>query len=441
MRVAAPAMRNAWKALARAPAWPTVAVAVMLAAGWCYSDEAPPVLDRSGPAIQRDLLLVTAGDRVHAVDIDTRERIWSAELPTHNHSGVVAWTDDVGVITTDGTLLTLDVGRGSIEAEVDLWTSCGIETGTVDLSRECGLWIARDPNMILIRCESTCALSSSGELVWRSDVPVLNLSQSGDEALVILVPEDLSPMLGRLDLKTGTVVKSPRAFPEADGIPARPGPVVHGDTVLVAANGKLHAYDKATLEQLWETEPGPEGYGAPTAATDLAAFVTFPGYYSDRTWVGGVVTAVDLGTGNVRWQQRYEDRRVLAAVDAGGGILAVQTAFRIADPVVNYDYGLLGVDPRTGDLIWEMDSGRHCPLGLPLVVNGDIWVKRADLESAHRGTVRNYDLAVVDVQTGRVEQTIELPSRHAPPKSVVLAIVIAVFGTVLILALFIARKR
>jgi outer membrane protein assembly factor BamB len=92
-------------------------------------------------------------------------------------------------------------------------------------------------------------------------------------------------------------------------------PLVVGDVVIVAAAGRLVAYDLATGEQRWLGPAGGGGYSSPQVAT-------IGGVEQVLLLNGDGVTSVAPATGTVLWQHPWRgDGIVQPALTAGGDLL------------------------------------------------------------------------------------------------------------------------
>jgi len=128
-------------------------------------------------------------------------------------------------------------------------------------------------------------------------------------------------IVNALDARTGRALWSRNA--EADTGAPRPGwgfagsPLVVDDVVIVAASGRLVAYDIATGEPRWTRTTGGGGYSSPHLATvDGVTQVLLPS--------GGGITSVAAGDGTVLWESRdADDTSMLQPVVLGGGDLLI----------------------------------------------------------------------------------------------------------------------
>lgn len=156
-------------------------------------------------------------------------------------------------------------------------------------------------------------------------------------------------IVNALDARTGRRLWSRNA--ETDTGAPRPGwgfagsPLVVDDMVIVAASGRLVAYDSATGEPRWTRATGGGGYSSPQLATiDGVRQVLMPS--------GGGITSVAPGDGALLWQSgESENTSILQPVVVGerdvlfaGGDMMGGTGIRRV--VVSRDAGTWTVEPR-----------------------------------------------------------------------------------------------
>jgi outer membrane protein assembly factor BamB len=156
-------------------------------------------------------------------------------------------------------------------------------------------------------------------------------------------------IVNALDARTGRKVWSRNA--ETDTGAPRPGwgfagsPLVVDDMVIVAASGRLVAYDLATGEPRWTRTTGGGGYSSPHLATiDGVSQVLMPS--------GGGLTSVAPADGSVLWEIREADATsilqpvVVGARDvlfAGGDMMGGTGIRRVA---ASRSEGTWRVEPR-----------------------------------------------------------------------------------------------
>lgn len=110
-------------------------------------------------------------------------------------------------------------------------------------------------------------------------------------------------IVNALDAQTGARLWTRNA--ETDTGAPRPGwgfagsPLVVGSSVIVAASGRLIAYDVATGEQRWTRATGGGGYSSPHLAT-------IHGVKQVLLPSGGSVTSVDPSNGRILWGEKGE---------------------------------------------------------------------------------------------------------------------------------------
>lgn len=151
-----------------------------------------------------------------------------------------------------------------------------------------------------------------------------------------------------------------RGLAEGAGITAGVQVVARGDRVL-AGDGDLFAVSAETGALLWRR-------GA--AQGDGVEIGRFVGSVSETVaWVGsgsGVMTAIDIATGERRWRQAIGSGRttVFAPVVSGRLLVAAYSDFD-SDPRSG---GVAALDPETGHLLWKTPFPR--PGGAPASAGG-----------------------------------------------------------------------
>ena len=158
----------------------------------------------------------------------------------------------------------------------------------------------------------SCYRVSTGEPVWRHRDAVRFYESNGGpgpRATPTLHRDRLytlgaTGIVNALDASTGAVVWSRNAKDDT-GAPL-PGwgfagsPLVVGDLVIVAASGRLVAYDLASGQPRWTRTTGGGGYSSPH-------LVTIDGVAQVLLQNGGGVTSVAPADGSVLWSQKGAD--------------------------------------------------------------------------------------------------------------------------------------
>ena len=166
----------------------------------------------------------------------------------------------------------------------------------------------------------------------------------------------------RLDARTGAVVWSRNASTDT-GAPMPWGftssPLIVDDTVVVAASGRLVAYDLAKGNPRWTRATGGGGYSSPHLAT-------IDGVTQILLLSGGAATSVAPTDGTVLWQHKWQDgvgivqpaftpdgNILLASGDAmgGWGIRRLAISHRSSGWTVEERWTTRGLKPHFNDFV------------------------------------------------------------------------------------------
>ena len=167
----------------------------------------------------------------------------------------------------------------------------------------------------------SCYRLSTGELVWQHRDPVRFYESNGGAGPRAtptvsnghVYTMGATAIVNALDAATGAVAWSRNA--QADTGASMPGwgfagsPLVVGDAVIVAASGRLVAYEAANGKPRWVRQTGGSGYSSPHLATidGVDQVLLLSG--------GGGVTSVGPADGTILWQHAW-----------GEGVAIVQPA-------------------------------------------------------------------------------------------------------------------
>ena len=182
-----------------------------------------------------------------------------------------------------------------------------------------------------------------------------------------------------LDASEGSVIW------EADST-GTTGPVsVAGEAVVVPMSSRVRAFEVTDGSSRWEFDRDWSNNGA--CATDGTVFVAG----GDAT--GGYVAAVDLDSGDGRWQTRLQRTVWFSPVYRDGSVFAVDdggTVYRI--------------DAETGDVQWERTvADRRAPT--PLVTDSLVVVAGGNADRTH----------ALDAETGDPQWSLETGPVLVPP--------------------------
>ena len=174
----------------------------------------------------------------------------------------------------------------------------------------------------------SCYRRSTGEPVWRHRDAVRFYESNGGpgpRATPALhggrvYTLGATGIVNALDARTGARIWSRNAATDT-GAPM-PGwgytgsPLVHGDLLIVAASGRLAAYDIATGNQRWTQKTGGSGYSSPH-------FVTIDGVPQVLLLSGTGATSMSPADGTVLWHHQWEIGTAIVQpiVDVEGDVL------------------------------------------------------------------------------------------------------------------------
>lgn len=168
-----------------------------------------------------------------------------------------------------------------------------------------------------------------------------------------------------------------RALARDDGAPTAGIEVVVSDNVVVAGDGHVFAFDASTGEPRWQFAPEGDRPGR------------FIGAVADGTvFVGstaGTVTALDLGSGEVRWRTSLRRGRtsVFAPIVTGDLVVTAWTDF----DTTPRSGGLAGLSARDGTVQWQTPFPRSHALLAASATGPPTVVGDAVMGAATDGTV------------------------------------------------------
>jgi len=224
------------------------------------------------------------GDRngvFHAVDLESGEAVWTAEVEPGNRKGV-----DGSPTVADGRIV---VGSGSDREDDD--------------------------------ASVTALRADDGEVLWRHGVG--KFARSAPAVVDGAVYAGGNDEVSRLDLASGEVdwTFETGAVEGADAPDAVFGGVAVVDDTVVAAtrSGLVHGLDAATGEPRWSTTTGGNVHTTPAVA-DGSVYV---GSYDGRVY------AVSLADGEIRWRFDTGDLVVTSAAATASTVYAASKTGRV----------------------------------------------------------------------------------------------------------------
>jgi outer membrane protein assembly factor BamB len=242
------------------------------------------------------------------VDVQTHERLWSAELGDVSHTGVLAEGDTVLVGTDDGQITAFAVDDGSQRWSVDagdhvlapIAASADVVVATVRPES------SGAPYLLALR-------AGDGSQAWRYEAPRAVLDLGGPSIAadtVYVVGSDASVRAVSLD-DGGQRWASPLYTPTL-GSP----PVVTTSGLYVTDQvGTVYALDPTTGAERWRFATNRTVVGVPIAAGSAVLQPT----------ATGSVVAIDATTGHQVWEGSVSDSVVVGLAASSDAIVASLT--------------------------------------------------------------------------------------------------------------------
>lgn len=232
---------------------------------------------------------------------------------------------------------------------------------------------------------------ATSSLLWRSklDAPARSAPAVGGGKVVVTAQ---SGVVQAFDAATGAA--GWRASTEVSGaaLAGAGSAAIAADTVVVAGStGQILAFDLATGSAKWQASiTGRSSISAITGLRDASASPVVHGDAVYATGIGGSLVALDLKTGDVRWQQPIGSAET--PVISGGSLFLIDLENR-----------MIAVDLKTGKVIWSQtlpprpSSNRKGSWAGPVMAAGKLWA------SSNDGRI-----ASVDAVTGALGVTTEI---------------------------------
>ena len=320
------------------------------------------------PAVDGDRMLVSQDDRLVAVDLDARRRLW--EFPADGSDDEIERLYDPPTVAGDtaylgsyhGTVYALRADDGQ-----PLWR---FDAG----SRIVGGVAVLDGTAFVGDSEGRVYALRDGDVLWRFDAGrrVWSTPAVDPDSRTVYVTS-MSGALYALDAGTG----SERWRFETDAAVASP-PVLAGGAVYFGSFDKrFYAVDAETGRLRWASEPAGNWFWTRAAVG------------SDTVFAGsldGKVYAFSRDDGSPAWPAPFAAQAPVRSGPAlleGAGILVV----------VDRDGHVYGLDPRTGEPRWSGGQIAGDVLGDLTVVGTTVYAR-----------TENGGIWTVDGRTGQVQQ-------------------------------------
>jgi outer membrane protein assembly factor BamB len=213
---------------------------------------------------------------------------------------------------------------------------------------------------------------SSSSILWRVrlDAPARSAPAIGGGKVVVTAQ---SGVVQAFDAATGAA--GWRASTDVSGaaLLGAGSAAISGDTVVVAgSSGQIQAFDLATGAVKWQASiTTNSSISAITGLRDASASPVIHGDAVYATGIGGALVALDLKTGNVRWQQPIGSAET--PIVSGGSLFLIDLENR-----------MIAIDIKTGKVIWAQtlpprpSSSRRGSWAGPVMAAGTLWATSND---------------------------------------------------------------
>jgi outer membrane protein assembly factor BamB len=344
-------------------------------------------------------------------DLESGDNVlWSAGLEGLGNSSPIVWGDRIFVTTAvaeeiEQTLRTGLTGAGDpVDEFVEhSWRVIAFDkqTGARLWETEVGLAVpltrrhfkATQANStpvtdgthvaVVFPTAGLTVLDMDGHVIWHKDLGGLNAGAFSDpgiewgyasspmiygDSLILQVDVHEGPYLAAWDLATG----EERWRVERDVAPSWATPAIlasaAGDELIVNGS-RIHAYDPATGEPLWDLGPNSELVIATPVAGDGVVYVS-AGYPPIKP-----IYAVPAGTrGSLDVEPGSGDERMLWSHKRGGAYMPTPLLYRGIFYVVHHNGILVAYDAATGEALSKNRfSSRGAFTGSPIAVNGRLY--------------------------------------------------------------------
>lgn len=233
--------------------------------------------------------------------------------------------------------------------------------------------------------------ASSSSMIWRVklDAPARSAPAIGGGKVVVTAQ---SGVVQAFDATSGAA--GWRASTEVSGaaLSGAGSAAISADTVVVAGSaGQIQAFDLATGAAKWQASiTSNSSISAITGLRDASASPVIHGDTVYATGIGGSLVAIDLKTGDIRWQQPIGSAET--PIVSGGSLFLIDLENR-----------MIAFDTKTGKVIWAQtlppkpSSNRKGSWAGPVMAAGKLWA-----------TSNDGRIASVDAVTGALGVTTEI---------------------------------
>ncbi len=325
---------------------------------WTY--RTPGVMLTGSPVVSGGIAYVGTRDEndvkvnaIHAVNMKTGKRIWSARTDGSVHGTPAVADGLVFVPTLNASLYAFDAKTGDIR-----WKRAAEAADPPNIQRKYSYyspavadgtvyWPYQTRHGKASRGLLAALDTQTGEPVWESEMTGATMSD-GTPAVAngkVYVGNETADRVIAYDAATGQQlwVATARLGGWQDG-----SPMVAGNRLLIGSNNRLIARDATTGADLW-TYQSPDPSFIPQNATpatpavvDGTAYVGFP---------DGRVTALDVETGEVTWSVRLPGKPYL------GGVLSAPAVSGDTVYVGSNGGSVYALDRATGSEQWSYEIG------------------------------------------------------------------------------------
>lgn len=246
------------------------------------------------PVVDDDIVFVSGGGRLHALDADDGSEVWSASL-----AGTAVFSD----VTVDEGVLYVGDSEGYVQA---IYPPTGERFWYTRVGAAAGSAPVVDGDLVHVRADDgtvTALHTATGEVMWQVQGG-WTFSPSGPvvtEGLVVAA--ESGGTFQALDADTGIRRWEITVPGIAVGSPVTTGGTVIFATELPSRSGMITAVDAATGMQRWQLEIG-------AALASPLRMVGTTVYFGDA---GGAVRMLDAATGGERWSYTRHDGQPASA--------------------------------------------------------------------------------------------------------------------------------
>lgn len=214
--------------------------------------------------------------------------------------------------------------------------------------------------------------AQSSSILWRVklDAPARSAPAVGGGKVVVTAQ---SGAVQAFDAASGAVAWRGATNTSGAALLGASSAAISGSTVVVTGStGEVQAFDLATGAVQWQASiTGNSSISAITGIRDASASPVIHGDAVYATGIGGSLVAIDLKSGDVRWQQSIGSAET--PVVSGGAIFLVDLENR-----------MIAVDIKTGKVIWSQtlppqpSSSRKGSWAGPVMAGGKLWAASND---------------------------------------------------------------